>query len=76
MQPATASCKSLEALRSRLHADVRVYTEAIRQLEAAALGVMDEHVFKKALRDVRVARDAFTEGSKRLNRHVASHGCI
>jgi len=76
MQPAKAPCKSQEALESRLHADIRVYTEAIRRLEAAAArGTANEHAFKKALRDVRVARDAFTEARRRLNRHIASHGC-
>jgi hypothetical protein len=76
MQPAKApSCKSLEVLRSRLHADIRVYMEAVQRLEAAALETGNEHAFQKALRDVRVGRDAFIAARRQLNKHIAARGC-
>jgi hypothetical protein len=60
-------------LESRLHADVRVYMSAVQALEAQIGG--DEENFRKAVHDVRVAREAFTEARTKLNRHIASHGC-
>jgi hypothetical protein len=70
------SYKSREALRSRVHADVRVHMEAVLGLEAAALGMATEQRFKKALRDVRAGRDAFIAFRGRLNEHIAGHGCV
>ena len=76
MHPAKApSCKSQEMLHARLQADVRVYMKAVQQLEDSALKVGDDSTFDKALRDVHVAREAFIEARKRLNRHIASHNC-
>ena len=74
MHPAKApSCKSQEMLHLRLQADVRVYMKAVQQLEYSALKVGNDPSFRKALHDVQVARAAFIEARKRLNRNIASH---
>lgn len=63
-------------LESRLRADVRVYMGAVQALEAVVLQVgSNEAKFRKAVHDVHVAREAFTEARTKLNRHIASHGC-
>ena len=77
MQPAKAqTCRSMEILRSRLHADVRVYMQAVQHLEAIALGRSTDNSFVKATHDVEVARVAFAAARKRLNEHIAAHGCM
>jgi hypothetical protein len=63
-------------LHSRLRADIRVYMSAVRSLEAAALRTGDDPGFAMALRDVNVSRRAFIESRKKLNEHVAGHGCL
>ena len=76
MHPAKApSCKSQEMLHARLQADVRVYMKAVQQLEYSALKVGNDPSFRRALRDVQIARAAFLEARRRLNRHIASHNC-
>jgi hypothetical protein len=63
-------------LRSRWEADMTVYMEAVHVLELAALEVVDETAFEKAIRDVRISRKAFMAARKHLNEHVADHGCM
>jgi hypothetical protein len=63
-------------LESRLHADVRVYMRAIQALEAIVEQIGgNEAIFRKAVHDVHVSREAFTEARTKLNRHIESHGC-
>jgi hypothetical protein len=63
-------------LESRLRADVRVYMTAVQALEAVAHQIGGhEAKFRKAVHDVHVSREAFTEARTKLNRHIASPGC-
>jgi len=53
-----------------------VYMDAVYVLELAALEVVDEAAFEKAIRDVRIARTAFMAARRRIDEHVAEHGCM
>ena len=76
MRPAHVPCISLGVLRTRWQADVTVYMDAIHVLELAALEVVDQAAFEKAIRDVRIAREAFMAARKRLEEHISQHGCV
>ena len=53
-----------------------VYMDAVYVLELAALEVVDDAAFEKAIRDVRIARTAFMAARRRINDHIAAHGCM
>ena len=77
MQPARAKpCKSMAMLRSHLQADVSVYMKAVQLLEEIALDGSADDSFKEAIRDVRVARDAFFAARRASNEHIATHDCV
>jgi hypothetical protein len=59
-----------------MQADFRVYLEAVNGLESVAFEPDDEQDFKKLLRDVGIAHDAFIAARKLLNEHIATHGCM
>ena len=69
------SCKSGQLLLSRVHADFRVYLEAVNGLEELAFDPDNDQDFNKLLRDVRIAHDAFIAARKRMNDHISAHGC-
>jgi hypothetical protein len=76
MQPAkAASCKTNEMLRSRLRADLRVYKDAIEQMEVAASKGGSVKEFDKLAKHATAAQEAYRLARERLNKHVAEHGC-
>ena len=77
----SARCKDREILGARLRADLRVYADAIavleqRSIEAlTALEVNTTEGFEKAHRLAEHAQLAYQDSRKKLNRHIAAHGC-
>jgi hypothetical protein len=63
-------CKTREILRGRLRADLKVYADAIAVLQRST----GKH-FEKAHLRVDGARRAYELARKKLNDHVAAHGC-
>ena len=72
MHPVTAKCKDLEILQSRLRADLKIYKESMVRLEfdTAAKDFQDSYARAEH------ARLAFRMARKRLNDHIAEHGCL
>jgi hypothetical protein len=61
-------CPERETLKIRLHADIRVYHEAVVALQA---NIEEAKAHKHAER----ARLAYEVSLQKLNQHIASHGC-
>ena len=57
-------------LKARMRADLKVYTDAVRDLQSS-LG----QDFKKVHQRAEQARLAFEAASEALLSHIASHGC-
>ena len=71
MQAADASaCKSREILKARLRADLKVYADAIAGLQQST-----GNNFEKAHKRADSARRIYEVARKKLNEHMASHGC-
>jgi len=65
-------CPDRETLRGRLRADLKVYLDAVTELERSNI----ENGFDKAHKLANRARLAYEVARKRLNQHVTSHGCV
>jgi hypothetical protein len=63
-------CKTREILRARLRADLKVYADSIAVLQRS----MGE-TFEKAHLRVETARRAYQLARRKLNDHLATHGC-
>jgi hypothetical protein len=70
MAPAESACKELDLLKSRYHADLRVYIDA-----AICLENLESADFEKAFEHAERARRAFEDARSRLNEHVSIHRC-
>ena len=71
MQAAEAlACKSREILKARLRADLKVYADAIAGLQQST-----GKNFEKAHKRADSARRIYEVARKKLNDHIASHGC-
>jgi hypothetical protein len=76
MQPVSApSCKSNRMLRTRLHADLKVYRDAVEQMDIAAMKGIGAKEFDKLAKRTTSAQQAFLLARERLNGHLAGHGC-
>jgi len=67
-------------LKARVRAELRVYADAIAFLQShsiAALAALDDprEGFQKAHELAEHARLAYLESRKKLDDHIASHGC-
>jgi hypothetical protein len=71
MAPAESLCTELDLLRSRYHADLRVYIDA-----AICLEDLESADFEKAFEHAERARRSFEDARSRVNEHIASHGCV
>ena len=69
MTPAL-SCKDLELLKARLHADIRVYGDF-----AARLILETGAEFDKAYQRAQRAKHAYERSRQILNQHAAEHHC-
>jgi hypothetical protein len=65
-----APCKTRDILKARLRADLKVYADA-----TAALQRNVGNDFEKAHLRGESARRAYEVARKKLNEHIASHGC-
>jgi translation elongation factor EF-Tu-like GTPase len=63
-------CKTREILRARLRADLKVYADS-RAVLQRSMGV----TFEKAHLRVETARRAYQVARRKLNDHLATHGC-
>ena len=63
-------CKTRDILKARLRADLKVYADA-----TAALQRNVGKDFERAHLRVESARRAYEVARKKLNEHIASHGC-
>jgi hypothetical protein len=70
MQPAIARYREFEILESRFHADVRVYVDATKRLDA-----YPPEDFKVVYEAAERAREAFENARAALNKHMAEHRC-
>ncbi len=71
MQAATApSCVNHEILKARLRADLKVYADAVTELEGNV-----GKGFEKAHKKAEHARLAYQAARHKLKDHIASHGC-
>lgn len=73
-------CKTAEILKARVRAELRVYADAIAVLQnhsIAALAALDDprESFQKAHELAEHARLAYLASRRKLNEHIASHGC-
>jgi hypothetical protein len=68
--PEVSGCQAREILRTRLRADLRIYSDAV-----AALQKQIGKEFEMAHHQAERARLAYEAARERLNEHIASHGC-
>lgn len=66
----TSTCKDRAILNSRLRADLKVYADAIAELQRS-IGKN----FEKAHEDVERARRAYQLARRKLLDHIETHGC-
>ena len=67
---AAATCKDMEVLESRWHADIRVYSDF-----AARLILHAGEDFEKAYQRAKRAKEAYEGARERLNQHASQHSC-
>jgi hypothetical protein len=67
---AAANCKDLEVLESRLHADIRVYSDFAARL-IRDTGEDLEKAYQRAKR----AKQAYEGARECLNQHASQHCC-
>jgi|HubBroStandDraft_6_1064221.scaffolds.fasta_scaffold375741_2 hypothetical protein len=65
-------CPDRETLRIRLRADLKVYLDAVTDLERNNV----EQDFEKAHKLANRARLAYEVARRKFNQHIASHGCV
>ena len=66
----TSTCKTREILRARLRADLKVYADSIAVLQRSV-----GKAFEKAHLRVESARRSYQVARRKMNDHLASHGC-
>ena len=71
MQPALGlSCKAVEILRARMRADLKIYRDAVVELEQTS-----GPDYKKAHQRAEHARLAYEDARRKFDEHSANHGC-
>jgi len=70
MEAIAGICQEREILKSRYRADLKVYSQAIHQLDTCEPGE-----FNQTYKLVERARTAFANARNALEEHVAKHGC-
>ena len=64
-------CATMRILKSRYHANFRVYMEAVHSIEDA-IGTV---IFNEKYERVKRSQEAFELSKVQLNRHCQKHGC-
>jgi hypothetical protein len=76
-----AECKDRDILKARLRADLKVYADAIAVLQECSIEAItalqenSKEGFERAHRLAEHARLTYKSSRRKLDQHIATHGC-